>query len=641
MCAKAKIDKEAKAAAKAAAKEAKAAKTKAKPKKRQSSPSEYNFFVLHGEKLIVAAGVVLFGAFVSMGGGLEKFTLTADQINSSSKKAEETIANSKIAPQEFDESVVVYPYDQYADLIKTAVKVNAYETPVRWEQSLFPDKNKRPDVTPLPLENLRAQACVGAIMYNEITANGAANNVGGGMTGGGMTGGMGMTGSGKTEGRHWITVTGSIPIRKQSSIYGDLFSGAQYVDDVRDMPRYVYYELERGEVGKGGAVNWQKVDVIKAMKKENNRWAGMGSDQVGYNYMPPTVTGFPPMAMNCPPMLSKPFGEEIANLPNIPLNSSEQIAMQEEEIKEWNQLQDEMNQFDESSLLDRDPFADAGRMGGTGLGSGMMGGMDSSSSGMVSGSGMMTGGANNGGNPDWMINQDAVNRSRMRVQAAVAVDYYLFRYFDFDVEPDKTYQYRVKLILANPNYGVKEEFVEDPATVTKRYVETEFSKASNPVSLGADSRVFAQGVEAATRPGQEPRITLSSVYFDADSASESIVQNLSMKRGQVANFYKQTHNPVQVSGGMTSDMYGMQGMTGGKGANTSKSVDHVSDITIVDALGGVKTSSDGLNSPGKVMILEPNGILQVRELKEDARELSRYDGSSNQFGMGVGGGGLM
>ena len=98
MCAKAKLDKEAKAAAKAAAKEAKAAKAKAKPKKRQSSPNEYNFFVLHGEKLIVAAGVVLFGAFVGMGGGLEKFTLTADQINSSSKKAEETIANSKVTP---------------------------------------------------------------------------------------------------------------------------------------------------------------------------------------------------------------------------------------------------------------------------------------------------------------------------------------------------------------------------------------------------------------------------------------------------------------------------------------------------------------------------------------------------------------
>ena len=37
------------------------------------------------------------------------------------------------------------------------------------------------------------------------------------------------------------------------------------------------------------------------------------------------------------------------------------------------------------------------------------------------------------------------------------------------------------------------------------------------------------------------------------------------------------------------------------------------------------------------MILEPNGLLQVRELKEDARELGRYDGSQNMMGMGAGG----
>ena len=70
-------------------------------------------------------------------------------------------------------------------------------------------------------------------------------------------------------------------------------------------------------------------------------------------------------------------------------------------------------------------------------------------------------------------------------------------------------------------------------------------------------------------------------------------------------------------------------------------VDFYMFVDIIDALGGVKTNSEGLNSPGKIMILEPNGILQVRELKEDARELSRYDGSSNQFGMGVGGGAMM
>ena len=230
MCAKAKEDKAAKAARKA---EAKAAKSKAKPKKRRSSaPSEYNLFLRYGEFMLVAVGVLVFGCLVALGGGLTKFTLTAEQINSSASRAADTIANSTVTPKEFDDAVVVYDYDEYAELIKTAVKVNAYETPVRWEQSLFPDKNKRPDVKPLPVENLRARASIGAIMYNEISAS---SNVGagGGMVGGGMTG----MSSGKVEGKRWITVTGSIPIRK-TAIYSDL-SATQYLDDVRDQPRYI------------------------------------------------------------------------------------------------------------------------------------------------------------------------------------------------------------------------------------------------------------------------------------------------------------------------------------------------------------------------------------------------------------------
>ena len=450
-------------------------------------------------------------------------------------------------------------------------------------------------------------------MYNDVSAS--ANAAGGGMggaMGGGMGGGMGgamggggmgMGASGELKGRQWITITGSIPIRKQQSIYSDLFSDAQYMDDARDQPRYIFYELQRGTVGAGGAVDWKKVDVIRAIKKENNLWAGAGTDQVGYNYQAPIVANFPPMAMSCPPMANKPFGEEVANLPNIPLNSTEQIAVQADDMKEWNKLQEEMQQMDETTLLDRDPFADArGGMGGAFMGAGMMGGMDSMGGGASSGgmSGMGGSGSMNGGdNNSWLVNQNAITRSRMKVQQSLSVDYYLFRYFDFEVEPEKTYVYRVKLILANPNYGVKEEFVENPDTVETKFVESEFSVPSNPVALGADARVFAQEVVAPTKPGLEPRIMMASVYFDADSASESLVQNQQLKRGAVANFMNQSHNPVNVQGGMSSDMmsemYYGGGAKKGKGGKGKKStVNHISDITIVDALGGVKLSEGEL-----------------------------------------------
>ena len=658
MCAKSNEDKEAKKAEKAAAKAEKAAakaakaKSKPKPKKKQNTgANEYNFFLLHGEKVAIAVAVLIFVGLLAMGSGLEKFTLTAEQINQTSTSAQKNIDDSKITPAEFDSSVVVFDYDKYAELIKSGVKVNAYETPNRWEQSLFPDKNKRPDIVPLPLENLKATASIGAISYNERSASGNNTTGGGnmgGMGGGNMGGGgMGMGTTGELKGRKWITLTGSIPIRKQQIAYNEAFGNAQYLDDVRDQPRYIFYRLERGEVQPNGKVDWKKVDVITAIQKENALWAGVGSDQVGYSYIAPSVPNFPPMAMNCPPMANKPFGEEVANLPNIPLNSTEQIKVQSDVVKEWNELQDEMNKFDEDDLLQRDPFADAQMGGGAGMSAGMnmggMGGMDMAGGmGMSGGRGGSGGGGMNNANSDnsWMINQNAITASRLRIQQTASVDYYLFRYFDFEVEPDKTYVYRVKLILGNPNYGVEERFVEDPETLKKATIETEFSAPSNPVSLGEVSRVYAENVQA-TKVGMEPRITVSSVYFDSEDASESIVQGQSMKRGQVANFYSQSHNPVNVAGGMMMD-YSTYGAGTGSKKSTKKSVNHVSNVCIVDALGGDKISSESeFNSPGKILILEPNGLMRVREVKEDARELSRYDGSQNQMGFSAGAAGSM
>lgn len=668
MCAK-NIDKEAKAAekaaAKAAAQEAKAAKakTKTKAKRKNVGANEFNFFFLHGEKIGIAAAVGIFGMMLAGGAGLEEFTLTPEQITEAANKAEKHIDESEVTPQEYDEALVNYDYGEYAKLIKSAVTVNAYETPNRWEQSLFPDKNKRPSVKPLPVENLRAVACVGAIMYKELTANNAAAAMAGagGMGGGAMgaggpggamggSGGMGATG-GETKGRQWIAVTGSIPIRKQQAAYGDLFGNAQYLDDARDQPRYLYYELERGEVAPNGDVAWSKVDVLRAIKKENNQWNGVGSEQVGFSYHAPTFSSYPPMAMSCPPMANKPFGEEIANLPNIPLNSSEQIEVQSAELERWNKMQEAMNQIDESTLLDRDPFEGAG---GSATGGGM-GGMDAGMGGMASsGPGASGGmGANGmGAGNDWLVNREAVAKQMLSAQTVASVDYYLFRYFDFEVEEGKTYQYRVKLLLANPNYGVEERFVEDPTATEQKIIASDFSEPSNPAALGRSARVFAQSVEAPARPGAEPRVRMASIYFEQESATESLAQDLSMKLGQVANFKGKPHEPVNVAGarmdmasagmmGGAAAQGGGRGGRGGRGGGKS-TVDHVSDACLVDAIGGAKISGAELRSPGKVMILEPNGYLQIREVKEDARELGRYDGSqAGGMGMGTGAAGMM
>ncbi|MDD3590731.1 MAG: hypothetical protein PHO46_10750 [Thermoguttaceae bacterium] len=89
---------------------------------------------------------------------------------------------------------------------------------------------------------------------------------------------------------------------------------------------------------------------------------------------------------------------------------------------------------------------------------------------------------------------------------------------------------------------------------------------------------------------------------------------------------------------MTADMMGL----GAGPRKGSKAVNHISNVCVVDALGGNKISaSSDYTSPGKVIVLEPNGLMTVREVKEDARELSRYDGSQNQLGFGTGVAGSM
>ncbi|MBQ7813785.1 MAG: hypothetical protein IJ387_04730, partial [Thermoguttaceae bacterium] len=291
-----------------------------------------------------------------------------------------------------------------------------------------------------------------------------------------------------------------------------------------------------------------------------------------------------------------------------------------------------------------------------GAGGSAMGGMGGMNSGMAGGPGGM--GASGGMGPngagagnEWLVNREAVAKQMLNAQTVASVEYYLFRYFDFDVEEGKTYQYRVKLLLANPNYGVEERFVEDPTATEQKIVASEFSEPSNPAALGRSARVFAQTVEAPSRPGAEPRVRMASIYFDQDSATESLAPDLSMKLGQVANFKGKPHEPVNVAGALSTG--GMNGMgmgaasmasQGGRGGRNSKAgtVDHVSDACLVDAIGGAKISGAELRSPGKVMILEPNGYLQVREVKEDARELGRYDGSqSGGMGMGTGAAGMM
>jgi len=71
----------------------------------------------------------------------------------------------------------------------------------------------------------------------------------------------------------------------------------------------------------------------------------------------------------------------------------------------------------------------------------------------------------------------------------------LFRYFDFDVLPGRTYQYRAKLVLWNPNEGLAASEVVDNEVRTGFTRDTPMSEPTPPVYIPEDVKFFVKRVQ--------------------------------------------------------------------------------------------------------------------------------------------------
>lgn len=77
----------------------------------------------------------------------------------------------------------------------------------------------------------------------------------------------------------------------------------------------------------------------------------------------------------------------------------------------------------------------------------------------------------------------------------------LFRYFDFNVDPGKTYRYRVRLKVQNPNFGLSPEQIRSPEVAEGEFRFTPWSAATEPVTVPPDTEYFVRQIGAG-RPGQ-------------------------------------------------------------------------------------------------------------------------------------------
>ncbi len=210
------------------------------------------------------------------------------------------------------------------------------------------------------------------------------------------------------KGKQWAVITGLVPIEAQVKEYRAAFRDARKTDPNLDYPRYDSFEVERAEVpvgtageDKGKELDWKLLDRKRAENEEAS-FAERAIDVIDQVFSDQVLTR--PLFK-----ISGKAHDRSVGHPKIPTGSQAP-----------------------GSVAPAAPVARGGGLRGAAMNAG----------------GGLRGAAMRGGGAAANVN---VNTSNSQ---AKAVEHLLFRCFDFTVTPGKTYRYRVRLVLSNPNYGL-------------------------------------------------------------------------------------------------------------------------------------------------------------------------------------------
>lgn len=353
----------------------------------------------------------------------------------------------------------------------------------------------------------------------------------------------------QVRGEKWVVLTALVPLAEQQQEYRKLFDSAVLKDKNRDTPFYLGFELQRAEVSSADPDEdlegkWKMVNLARAIEREN-QWTGLGKDVVDAAYHDAKLT------RPVPPLDKAAHDASVAHPPEIPVAGQEAAAQPETPAEPTEPQAEPAPETPQFGPFGTQPQAQPHAAAPRPLA---------------------------GGPPK-------------------QVEYRLLRFFDFDIEPTKTYRYRVRLGLRNPNLGLAPQFLQDPKLADGDFRATEWSEPSPPVYVPRSHRFLAGSMKPAMG-SQEPRATFIVRKWDEAAAIDAATEVVDLTRGTLVNFKQQ------------------------KVKNSSQLVDFVTDELLVDITGGDRLPVSGrpINAPGEVLFMRANGELAIRSQVDDAGE---------------------
>ncbi|MCI0332952.1 MAG: hypothetical protein L0228_06985 [Planctomycetes bacterium] len=477
--------------------------------------------------------------------------------------------------------------------------------------------------------------------------------------------GVPLQGGERLEQVYWATIVAKVPIREQLKRFQDAFQNARGgFDPARDFPRYIGYEVQRTSVEPGKPPVWTNVPVYDGQKNGKSKvlgnrpagkfvneasvvklagvasteWAGPAIEPVDSRWTDSLLT------MPLPPLVGRDFDAD-ATHPDIPLAVNAPPVEQEIAPEPTATPADEPADADESfsaatpgqlqpgasfNMPMRSsypgaggirgggfPRGELGELGGGFRGRGFMRGMDQEE-------GMMRGGFPGGG----MGAMAGGIASGQRMELPREVDYLLLRFFDFTVEKGKKYKYRVKIYLADPNYGIAATSGMLDSTVLDRQRKeataakakkraapyfrgaAEFSEPSPTVGipLGGLVHLAEAKLPSVKVHNDEPAVKLIAETFDielADSSVLHVAHEKEFRRGAVVNLKEKMRYTGENDRWIDTkdDPYEL---------NTG--------LTLLD-IDGADTLVKDITSPSRVLLMDVAGQLSVRDELADASDV--------------------
>ncbi len=620
-----------------------------------------SLFLYQSGPMVVGFAAAVFLLFCWGALGRERYDKSPRDLIEAARTAQRHIEQTPPRPPE---EIQVIDYRDWVEKNDDPIRVEPYALKMPWDTPIFRQRSKRTEPKLFTVRELRGTASVGAVAMadeSQTTGGTGAGAAMGGMPGemGGAMGGMGFGGQ-QTKGQRWIVITGLVPISEQEKAYDETFRDSLYYNEQVDYPDYRYYVVERARVdpnNPGAELRWQALDLRKALEIQRY-WMGASQPQIRPAYLHDRLT------FRLPPLVGREWDESIAHAPDIPLAIHEEFDPAGMQRLPGGQRPEEET---EDGPDTRDPFGTPTVRRARGMGGAPGMGMEGMPMGMPGAGGSRRRGSTGMGMEGMPMGMPGMGMGMegmpmgmpgmgMGMEGGMAgmgmfqqdPSYYLFRFFDFNVEPGAHYRYRVRLALYNPNFSLEDRYLQSPELSEKSHIFSDWSEPTEIISVPRDDRLLLASVSATRRPSDEPDAVLFAVHWDKETGQE-IFNEFPVALGQWTVFEMERNlydprNP-QLGGlggapGMGMGMEGegpgmmMPGMeggpmmgAGGRGArqrpprrpqNLSEKVQCEADELVLDIDGGEKLPGrSGLTAPGEVLLMTADGVLKVRNDLDD------------------------